>query len=262
MYGVGSRLSVICNAVFSFDFETQNKGEDGLDFVTSIDLEMQRALERDLVAMLPGSRVIGEEAFAELGSCVPDVPIWLVDPLDGTVNFVAGLPCYAVSVVLIVKERTRLAVVRDVVRGTTYSGIAGGGAFVDGIRLVRRRHPARLATLSSGLLADLSGRAPDVLRRLLTGFKLRNFGSQALHLCFAAAGHLALVASREAKGWDDMAGALIATEAGLTYGHYGANGRPPISCDQYSLCALPDMFDEVAEALACSTIERPTSVCF
>lgn len=227
--------------------EVSDKGAEGLDFVTSVDLALQARLEAELPALLPGARVVGEEGFNGLGPT--DAPVWLVDPLDGTVNFVAGLPSYAMAVVLIRDGAPVLAAVRDIPGTTTYSAIAGGGAFCDGAPLVRRPHSARLAVLSSGLMRDMATRCPAVLSDLLADFKLRNLGSQALHLCHAAAGHLSLVASREAKGWDDMAGALIAREAGLTYGHYGP-ARPETGADQMSLCAPTELFEPYAAALA------------
>ncbi|MFP4327082.1 MAG: inositol monophosphatase family protein [Paracoccaceae bacterium] len=227
--------------------DVSGKGQTGQDFVTSVDLALQAGLETGLTALLPGARVVGEEGFA--GMDRTGAPVWLVDPLDGTVNFVAGLPCYAMAVVLIRDGAPVLAAVRDLPRRVTYSAIAGEGAFLDGVPLRPRTHAARLAVLSSGLMRDLADNAPEVLSGLLGSFKLRNLGSQALHLCHAAAGHLALVASREARGWDDMAGALIAREAGLVYGHYGP-ASPETGAEQMSLCAPAGLFETHAVELA------------
>ncbi|NRB19364.1 MAG: inositol monophosphatase [Rhodobacteraceae bacterium] len=226
--------------IFSERFDTDAKGSDGLDFVTSIDLKMQDRLTTILPELLLGSRVVGEEGFCQTQDST--APLWLVDPLDGTVNFVAGLPSYAIAVVLIDNGQPCLAAVHDVPHGITYSAIADGGAFRNGAPLVRRQHDARLAVLSSGLLRDLSCHAPDRLAQLLARYKLRNFGSQALHLCYAAAGHVSLVASREAKGWDDLAGALIAREAGLQYGPYHGS-QAAMDVDQFSLCSDPATFE-------------------
>lgn len=252
--GLCRRLPELVEAVFCQTAEVETKGHSGLDFVTSIDLALQHQLEQALPQLLPGSRVVGEEGFA--GLTTGDAPVWLVDPLDGTVNFVAGLPCYAVAVALIEAGRPTLAAVYDIPHATLYSARAGGGAFCNGSGLIRRHHAARLAVLSSGLLRDLAEQAPGVLAATLGQFKLRNFGSQALHLCYAAAGRVSLVASREAKGWDDIAGALIAEEAGLRYGHYGA-AMPATGADQYSLCAPADLFDiyaaEFARSIAAAT---------
>lgn len=243
-------LPEIVRQVLVPGFETQAKGNDGLDFVTSVDLAMQTRLERALVALLPESLVKGEEGFIDLPDERADRPVWIIDPIDGTANFVAGLPCYAVSVALAIDRRTILSAVYDIPQGTIYSALAGQGAFVNGAPLRPRCHQAKLAVLSSGLLGDLTRNAPETLAGLLVNFKLRNFGSQALHLCYAAAGHLLLVASREAKGWDDLAGELIVREAGLDYGHYHGKETPPIGRDQYSLCARSDLFETYAKALA------------
>ena len=145
-----------------------------------------------------------------------------------------------------------LAAVHDIPHRCTYTALAGDGAFLDGAALTRRTTAARLAVLSSGLLADLASCDPATLGAVLRRFKLRNFGSQALHLCHAAAGHVAMVASREARGWDDLAGALIAREAGLIYGSYLPDPTRRPGDEQYSLCAPADLFDHYALTLAAS----------
>lgn len=230
--------------------EVQAKGQDGLDLVTSLDLAMQARLTADLAALLPGSVVTGEEDYAAADPACRHV--WLVDPLDGTVNFVAGLPAYAVAVVLLEAGRPVLAAVHDIAHDRTWSALAGGGAFLDDAPLRPRAHAARLGVLSSGLLADLAARAPGALGQILAGAKLRNLGSQALHLCHAASGHLGFVASREARAWDDLAGALIAQEAGLVYGRYAPGPAPRAEAEQFSLCAPPGQFDTLASLLAAS----------
>lgn len=232
--------------VFSDRFDVAQKDGDPMDLVTSVDLAMQRRLEEALPSLLPGSRVVGEEGFETLAT---EGLVWLVDPLDGTVNFVAGLPSYAVAVALIIDGVTELAAVRDIPHGRTFSARRGGGAYLGNAPLAPTKHAARLAVLSSGLIKDLSQRAPDRLASFLSAFKLRNMGSQALHLCYAAAGHVSLVASREAKAWDDLAGALIAREAGMIYGHYGP-GAPAPGDNQFSLCTTPDLFDRYAKDFA------------
>lgn len=241
-------LPAVVAEVFAQEVVTEDKGSDGLDLVTSIDLAMQARLTEALAALWPGSVVVGEEDYAAHEG---DAPVWLVDPLDGTVNFVADLPAYGVAVVLLQAGQPVLAAVYDVPQGDLYSAEAGCGARLNGAPLQRRSHKARLAVVSSGLLKDLAARAPEALVSLLDQFKLRNFGSQALHLCYAAAGRVSLVASREAKGWDDLAGALIAQEAGLTYGSYAPAAAPrPMDQDQLSLCASADLFERTTPLFA------------
>ncbi|MDE4134775.1 hypothetical protein PXK00_16780 [Phaeobacter sp. QD34_3] len=237
-------LPRLVQEVFAQKVDIHDKGDDGLDLVTSVDLAMQMRLKQELPTLLPGSVVVGEEGYAAYKG---GAPVWLVDPLDGTVNFVAQLPAYSVAVVLLMSGRPVLSAVYDVPQGDLYSAEAGRGARLNRAPLIRRSHKARLAVISSGLLKDMANRAPEALVELLTGFKLRNFGSQALHLCYAAAGRVSLVASREAKGWDDLAGALVAQEAGLTYGSYVPSDTPrPMDQDQLSLCAPQDLFAHTA----------------
>ncbi len=228
--------------VFNERPEIWSKGSDGLDLVTSLDLNMQKLLEAKLPELLPGSSVVGEEDYhPHQGSG----SFWLVDPLDGTVNFVAGVPVYSVAVVLIIDGEPALSAVYDVVQNDLYSAQRGGGACLNGATLHPTLGQSKLAVVSSGLLKDFATVAPDALVKLLTEFKLRNFGSQALHLCYAAAGRVCLVASREAKGWDDMAGALIAQEAGLHYASYDPGAAPvPLDDDRKSLCAPWEIFEK------------------
>lgn len=131
-------LPRLVQEVFAQETVTQDKGSDGLDLVTSIDLAMQARLEQELAALLPGSVVAGEEGFAAISG---DGPCWLVDPLDGTVNFVAGLPAYGVAVVLLTAGKPILAAVYDVPQKDLYSAMAERGAFLNGAPL--QRHPTR-----------------------------------------------------------------------------------------------------------------------
>ncbi|MCB1396689.1 MAG: inositol monophosphatase [Rhodobacter sp.] len=247
---LGGVLEAAAHDILSAPPEVFAKGGDGIDLVTSIDFALQERLVHDLEALLPGSTAVGEEGYAE--PAAGSGPVWIVDPLDGTVNFVAGLPAYAISVALLIDGQPVLAAVHDIPHRCTYTALAGDGAFLDGAALTRRTTAARLAVLSSGLLADLASCDPATLGAVLRRFKLRNFGSQALHLCHAAAGHVAMVASREARGWDDLAGALIAREAGLIYGSYLPDPTRRPGDEQYSLCAPADLFDHYALTLAAS----------
>ncbi|MFE3836093.1 inositol monophosphatase family protein [Pseudogemmobacter sonorensis] len=241
-------LAALGREVLAAKADVSAKGSDGLDLVTSVDLAIQSRLETALPALLPGSSVTGEEGYAALAA-PPDL-VWLVDPLDGTVNFVAGLPIYAIAVVLLAQGVPVLAAVQDVPRGLCYSARKGGGAFTGASPLRRHDTPARLCAISSGLIRNLARNAPATLDALMGEWKLRNLGSQALQLCHAAEGHLRFVASHEARAWDDFAGALIATEAGLRYGRYLPGPAPAADAPQSSLCAEPDLFDAIARGLA------------
>lgn len=224
-----------------------DKGDCGLDLVTSLDMTLQAHLVAQLPLLLNGSVACGEEEFH--AQSVDHRLVWLIDPLDGTINFAEGLPFFAISVALLVGGETALAVVWDVPHACAYSAAKGQGAFLGNVPFHAPQKRSRLGAVSSGLLQDLARHHPESLTVLLQNYKLRNLGSQALQLCYAATGALAFVASREAKGWDDAAGALIATEAGLAYGSY-RDGRHGIDKDQFSLCTKPAEFSELADLFA------------
>jgi myo-inositol-1(or 4)-monophosphatase len=246
-------VDVISAGAFSKTAAVRDKGDDGVDLVTSIDYELQELLVARLPRLLPGSKVVGEEEFVGLDTSCRYV--WLVDPLDGTVNFVAGLPFYSVAVALLDRGLPVLAAVSDVPHAITYSALRGGGAMRNDMPLKVADNKARLGAMSSGLIRNLASNAPDVLAELVTVWKLRNLGSQALQLCYLAEGSLKFVASYEARAWDDIAGGLIAREAGLVYGHYSGGLRPAADAPQMSLCARADLFDELAAQLAKSVTE-------
>jgi myo-inositol-1(or 4)-monophosphatase len=215
------------------------------DFVTDIDRKLQADIARDLSLSFPGTPVFGEEDLT------PDVRLpddaFLIDPLDGTSNFIAGVPFSCVSVARIVDGATTLAVVVDIGTGCVYAAACGQGAWRNELPL--RTPPPRfgLIALSSGVI-DASPDL-DTLRRLRQFGKIRNFGAQALQLCFVAQGSLLLCASVEARLWDDAAGRLIAREAGAYYQASCESDPLQPTGLQGSLCAHPGIFAEAAEIL-------------
>jgi myo-inositol-1(or 4)-monophosphatase len=241
-------LEQVSASCFGCDLVVSDKGDDGVDLVTSLDYVIQELLVQKLSLLLRGSKVVGEEEFDGLDP--NERYVWLVDPLDGTVNFVSGLPCYAIAVVLLEYGQPCLAAVHDVPRNVTYSACTGAGAMCDDSVMKAKDNRARLGCISSGLVRNLARNAPGVLAELLTDWKLRNLGSQSLQLCYLAEGKVKFVASYEARAWDDLAGSLIAREAGLVYGHYSGNGTPSPSEPQMSLCTHAEFFDGLATRFA------------
>lgn len=191
----------------------------GYDIVTATDHAIQDALIGPLEALVPGSRAVGEEGFAGIDD-PRGRPLWLLDPLDGTLNFAKGLPGFGLSLALLVEGEPVIGVVIDGVSGRVFEAVKSGGARVDGGALDRAAADPRTApiTLSSGVLQFIAERDPSALRDFLAiNSRFRLIGSQALHLCYVASGALGLNVNREAKLWDDAAGFLILTEAGGVY---------------------------------------------
>lgn len=220
------------------------------DFVTDLDRSLEALIADRLRRLFPDVPVLGEESLRAEDRLPPRC--FLVDPLDGTGNWIAGLPIAAVSIALLDRGRTVGAAVADIQTGTIYSAEQGAGADCDGRRLGQPERPSSLICLSTGFLdASLGGEA---YRGLRTFGKVRNIGCQSLQLCAVASGVLSLCASVEARLWDDAAGRLVATEAGAIYrSHVRADDVDRPSAKQHSLCAHPTIHAE-AEAAAASVL--------
>lgn len=183
------------------------------DFVTNMDRQLEDVLRVQLGPLF-GVPVLGEESIRD-DEMLPDAAV-VVDPLDGTGNWIAGIPFSAVSVAYVEHGRSVMAAVAAIGTDVVYAAEAGAGATRNGERLsLAAIEPPPLIALSTGLLDTIDG--TDAFRRVRAFGKLRNFGSQALQLCAVAQGALALNASIEARLWDDAAGRLIALEAGAAY---------------------------------------------
>jgi myo-inositol-1(or 4)-monophosphatase len=140
---------------------------------------------------------------------------WCVDPIDGTTNFLQGIPYYAVSVALIEGGRATLGVVHNPATGETFQSVAGGGAFHDGARIAPRPAPARLADAIASLeLKRLPRDAAVRFAGSLPWYSYRNFGAAALDWCWLALGRFDVYLHANHMLWDYAAGALILAEAG------------------------------------------------
>jgi len=189
------------------------------DPVTVADTETEQLIRDRLAQCRPGESVLGEEGG---GTADPDGIRWVVDPIDGTVNFLYGLPAYAVSVAAQINGVSVAGAVADVAGGRVYSAAAGLGAQViaDGER--RRIACNHVTDLSMALLGTGFGYAPArraaqaaLLARMLPEVRdVRRIGSAALDLCMVAAGRLDVYYEHGLQVWDWAAGALIAAEAG------------------------------------------------
>ncbi|MEZ5215390.1 MAG: inositol monophosphatase family protein [Ilumatobacteraceae bacterium] len=189
------------------------------DIVTATDLAAEEAIRSVLASQAPGSAVLGEEGGSVIGGAGAHGDIeWVVDPLDGTVNYAFGVPISAVSVAAVFRGRPIAGAVIDIARGETYSAVRGGGARCDDERLeVGSCRDSSLALVATGFAYDAARRTVhgEAVARLLPLVRdVRAFGSAALHLCWVAQGRIDLYFERDIKPWDHCAGALIATEAG------------------------------------------------
>lgn len=189
------------------------------DLVTDADIAAQKILEDALLSAFPTHAFLGEESGEEL-SKFRDTSrwTWIVDPLDGTANYVHRLPNFAVSIGLVLGDRIQVGVVYDPMADELYSAIAGRGAELNGnpIRVSGCRS-INEAMVAASFPPDVQRHSPEVhqfLNVLERSQSIRRLGSAALNLCYVAQGRLDAYWANRLKPWDLAGGILIATEAG------------------------------------------------
>jgi len=184
---------------------------------TDADIAAQEALVRRLQAIhhVP---VLGEEMSAAQQEEIwgdGKQELWCIDPIDGTSNFVHGLPYFAVSVALIRGGKSVLGVVYDPVAKELFAAERGRGAFINGVRMVKRTVAADLhGALASVDMKRLSSKLSSVLASHPPFSSQRNFGASTLDWCYTAAGRYDAYLHGGQKLWDYAAGSLVLEEAG------------------------------------------------
>jgi myo-inositol-1(or 4)-monophosphatase len=192
-----------------------------IDVVTAMDLAAEALIRRTIAERRPADGVLGEEEGLVPGT---SGVTWVIDPIDGTVNYLYGIPAYAVSIAAVVGPPTPdawtvvAAAVHAVADGRTWTAELGAGAFLDG----RRLHVNPPVPLASSLVGTGFGYTTDrrrgqarVVAELLPQVRdIRRIGSAALDLCTLASGGLDLYYERGLQPWDLAAASLVAREAG------------------------------------------------
>ena len=198
------------------------------DMVTDVDRRAEAYILEQLSTRRPDDAVLGEEGGGHAGGSGVR---WLVDPIDGTVNFVLDLPQYAVSIAAEVDGQVLAACVHNPVSGEVFRAALGSGAFVGDERLAGPRDISLdRAVVGTGFAYDGGVRARQgaVVAQLLPRIAdIRRAGSTALDLCATAAGRLDAYFEVGLNPWDWSAGVLIASEAGCAV--TGLRGRAPTS---------------------------------
>ncbi|GAB5603400.1 inositol monophosphatase family protein [Thermus sp. FJN-A] len=193
---------------------TQGTKSGPTDLVTQADKESEEALKEFLLARFPEAGFLGEEGGSEGGKEVR----FIVDPLDGTVNYAHGFPFYGVSLALEVEGEVRVGVVMDTSRGEAFYAVRGEGAYRNGrpIRVTERRELLG-SLLATGFPYDVA-QDPENLtyfgRALRRGLLVRRPGAAALDLAYVAAGRLEGFWEVKLNPWDVAAGWLLVEEAG------------------------------------------------
>jgi myo-inositol-1(or 4)-monophosphatase len=225
------------------------------DPVTVVDTQTERLLRDRLAQLRPGDPILGEEGGgpADPAGMPANAVTWVLDPIDGTVNFVYGIPAYAVSVGAQINGVSVAGAVADVVAGRVYSAAAGLGAHVvdehgTGPLRCTAVEELSMALLGTGFGYSRRRRATQaaLLAHMLPVVRdVRRIGSAALDLCMVAAGRLDAFYEHGLELWDCAAGALIAAEAGARVSlpsRYGSGAGLVVA-------AAPGIADELWSAL-------------
>ena len=217
-----------------------------IDVVTEMDIAAEKLITGFLSERRPEDGFLGEEGASTAGTSGVR---WVIDPLDGTVNYLYGLPTWAVSIAAERDGEAVVGVVEAPMRGETYRAVLGGGAFAND-KPVRCRPAAPLdqSLVSTGFnyVATVRSHQADVAQRLIPRLRdIRRSGSAAVDLCDVAAGRLDGYYERGLHPWDLAAGDLIAREAGALTG--GRPGQRP-SYD-LTVAASPGVFEPLQSLL-------------
>jgi myo-inositol-1(or 4)-monophosphatase len=217
-----------------------------VDVVTESDRSAERLIRRALLDARPGDAVVGEEGDDQAGTSGVR---WIVDPIDGTVNFLYGIPQYAVSIAAELDGEVVVGVVLNVATGAEYTATLGGPALRDGVPIrVRATVPLHERLIGTGFSYEARQReiqAATLLRLLPRIRDIRRFGSCALDLCAVAQGSLDGYLEEGVNLWDHAAGGLVAQSAGARVEtDRGVGGR-------LIVIAAPEAgFDEFRSAIA------------
>jgi myo-inositol-1(or 4)-monophosphatase len=221
------------------------------DFVTEIDHAAEKVIIETLLAAYPGHGIWAEESGREHGAKDSEF-VWIIDPLDGTTNFIHGLPVYCVSIALAVKGKVEQAVIYDPTRNDLFTASKGRGAYLNDRRLrVSKRLQLKDSLISTGFpfregdnFKQYLAMMGDVMQRTAG---LRRPGSAALDLAYVAAGFTEGFFETGLQPWDVAAGSLLVTEAGGLVGNF--TGDADFLDQQECLAGNPKIYGQLVGIL-------------
>lgn len=203
--------------------EVRSTKSSPTDVVTAVDIAAEELIRSRIAVLRPGDGFVGEEGADQLTTTGVT---WVIDPIDGTVNYLYGIPQYSVSIAARTETGVVAGAVHNPVSGETFTAKLGGGALLNGAPVaVTSPHSVAAALVATGFgyQAETRVRQAAETARLLPQVRdIRRFGSAALDLCAVACGRVDAYVERGLKPWDLAAGGLIAAEAGAVV--QGMNG--------------------------------------
>ena len=243
--------SIINRASLDLDLLTVSSKAPN-DFVTEVDKAAENAIIDVLLQAYPGHGILAEESGRERGARDSDF-VWIIDPLDGTTNFIHGFPVYAVSIALAFKGQVQQAVVYDPTRNDLFFASKGRGAFRNDKRLrVSKRIRMNEALIGTGF----PFRKGDNFKRYMNMFEavmqncagLRRPGAASLDLCYVAAGYYDGFFETGLHPWDIAAGSLMITEAGGLIGNF--TGEADFLYQREVVAGNPKIYGQLVHTLA------------
>jgi myo-inositol-1(or 4)-monophosphatase len=237
----------------SLDIEKVQVEAKGVnDFVTEVDKHAEAVIVDILLAAYPGHGILAEESGRELGAKDSEF-LWIIDPLDGTTNFIHGFPVYAVSIALAWRGVVQQAVVYDPNRNDLFYASRGRGAYLNDRRL---RVSKRLRLADSLVGTGFPFRKGDNFKRYMKMFEeisqqcagLRRPGAASLDLCYVAAGYYDGFFETGLSPWDIAAASLIITEAGGLIGNF--SGEADFLYQREVVAGNPKVYGQLVNILA------------
>ncbi|WP_194164372.1 inositol monophosphatase family protein [Lacisediminimonas profundi] len=244
--------SIINRASFELDRLTVTEKSHN-DFVTEVDRAAEQAIIDVLHAAYPDHAILAEESGPSANLHDENENVWIIDPLDGTTNFIHGFPQYCVSIALQQRGQITQAVIFDPTRNDLFTASKGRGAYLNEKRIrVMKREKIADALLGTGFpYSDLSA-LDEYLQmfRVMTQASsgLRRPGSAALDLAYVACGRLDGFFEKSLKPWDIAAGSLLITEAGGIVGTFA--GESDYLYKGNVIAASPKVFAQMVQLLA------------
>ena len=222
------------------------------DFVTEVDHAAEAIIIETLLGAYPGHGILAEESGSTHGAQDSEY-VWIIDPLDGTTNFIHGFPVYSVSIALAFRGQVQQAVVYDPTRNDLFYASKGRGAFLNDKRL---RVSKRVRLSDSLISTGFPFRKGDNFKRYMQMLEvvmpacagLRRPGSAALDLCYLAAGYTDAFFETGLSPWDIAAGSLMLTEAGGLIGNF--TGEADYLYQREVLAGNPRIYAQLVPMLA------------
>jgi len=222
------------------------------DFVTEVDQAAEDVIIGTLLEAYPGHGILAEESGRKHGAKDSDF-VWIIDPLDGTTNFIHGFPVYAVSIALAFRGQVVQAVVYDPSRNDLFYASKGKGAYLNDRRI---RVSKRTRMLEALIGTGFPFRKGDNFQRYMKMFEdvmvqcagLRRPGAASLDLCYVAAGMYDGFFETGLNPWDIAAGSLIITEAGGLVGNF--TGEPDFLYQREIVAGAPRIYGQLVKTLS------------